>query len=129
MPSDIWDKLFKNGTSKICGRQPYFLMAAFHKFTWSILEYFVSYVVLFISPYQEINSVCTAYHLSSAVYLCDNTEVWDFGTVISNYFFEKYIIKCISKSVLLVKRHIFVRITYLKTYRLKILNSFHLWTT
>ena len=41
-----WDKIFKNGPSKICGRQPLknlisdFLKAAFHKFTWSILKYF-----------------------------------------------------------------------------------------
>ena len=30
----IWDKVFKNRPSKICGRQP------FKNFTWSILEYF-----------------------------------------------------------------------------------------
>ena len=30
-----WDKVFKNGPSKICGRQP------LKNFTWSILEYFV----------------------------------------------------------------------------------------
>ena len=29
-----WDKLFKNGPSKICGRQP------LKTFTWFILEYF-----------------------------------------------------------------------------------------
>ena len=34
-----WDKIFKNGPSKICGRQPLktltsnFLKAAFHRFT------------------------------------------------------------------------------------------------
>ena len=33
----IWDRVFKNGPSKICGRQP------LRNFTWSILEYFVSY--------------------------------------------------------------------------------------
>ena len=33
--SDIWDKVFKNGLSKICGRQP------LRNFTWPILEYFV----------------------------------------------------------------------------------------
>ena len=31
-----WDKIFKNGPSNICGRQP------LKNFTWSILEYFVS---------------------------------------------------------------------------------------
>ena len=31
----LWDKVFKNGPSKICGRQP------LKNFTWSILEYFV----------------------------------------------------------------------------------------
>ena len=30
-----WNKAFKNGPSKICGRQP------LKNFTWSILEYFV----------------------------------------------------------------------------------------
>ena len=29
----IWDKVFKNGPSKICGRQP------LKRFSWSILEY------------------------------------------------------------------------------------------
>ena len=33
--SDIWDEVFKNGPSKICGRQP------LRNFTWPILEYFV----------------------------------------------------------------------------------------
>ena len=33
----IWDKVFKNGPSKTCGRQP------MKKFTWSILEYFFPY--------------------------------------------------------------------------------------
>ena len=36
----IWDKVFKNGPSKICGRQP------LKNFTWSILEYFVPYVTV-----------------------------------------------------------------------------------
>ena len=42
----MWDKLFKNGPSKNCGRQPLsnlnfkFLKAASTNFTWSILEYF-----------------------------------------------------------------------------------------
>ena len=35
--TDIWDKVFKNGPRKICGRQP------LRKFTWSMLEYFVPY--------------------------------------------------------------------------------------
>ena len=35
----IWDKLFKNGPSKICGRQP------IKNFTWSILEYFVLFII------------------------------------------------------------------------------------
>ena len=34
----IWDKVFKNGPSKIFGRQP------LNNFTWSILEYFVPFV-------------------------------------------------------------------------------------
>ena len=32
---NIWGKVFKNGTSKVCGRQP------LKYFAWSILEYFV----------------------------------------------------------------------------------------
>ena len=35
--NSIWDKVFKNRPSKICGRQP------LKNFTWSILEYFVPY--------------------------------------------------------------------------------------
>ena len=59
-PADIWDKILKNGPSKICGRQPlknlkrYGLPKAVHipsnferlsstNVTWSILEYFVPY--------------------------------------------------------------------------------------
>ena len=34
----IWDKVFKNVPSKICGRQPS------KNFTWTILEYFVPYI-------------------------------------------------------------------------------------
>ena len=34
-----WDKVFKNGPSKICGRQ------SFTNFTWSIFECFVPNVV------------------------------------------------------------------------------------
>ena len=33
-----WDKVFKNGLSKICGRQP------LKNFNWSTLEYFVPYI-------------------------------------------------------------------------------------
>ena len=35
----IWDKVFKNGSSDICERQP------LKNFTWSILKYFVPYVL------------------------------------------------------------------------------------
>ena len=34
---DIWDKVFKNGPTRICGTQP------LKNFTWSILECFVPY--------------------------------------------------------------------------------------
>ena len=34
MQRSIWVKIFKNGPSSICGRQP------FKSFTWSTLEYF-----------------------------------------------------------------------------------------
>ena len=33
------DRVFKNGPSKLCGRQP------LKNFTWPILEYFVSYIL------------------------------------------------------------------------------------
>ena len=36
----IWVKVFKNGPSKICGREPS------ENFTWSILEYFVANFIL-----------------------------------------------------------------------------------
>ena len=38
----IWDKVFTNGPNKICGRQP------LKNFTWSILEYFVSFKTKYI---------------------------------------------------------------------------------
>ena len=61
MPCYISDKVFKNGTSKICGRQPLitlkayvllkadytlsnYLKGVFHNFTLSISEYFVPFV-------------------------------------------------------------------------------------
>ena len=36
----IWDKVFKNRPSKMCGRQP------LKNLTWFILEYFVPYVTM-----------------------------------------------------------------------------------
>ena len=39
-PNNKWGKVFKNGPSKICGREPS------ENFTWSILEYFVANVTL-----------------------------------------------------------------------------------
>ena len=55
----MWDKVFKSGPSKICGRQPLknlkwysllkqtiFLQISSTNFTWSTLEYFVSCVLL-----------------------------------------------------------------------------------
>ena len=38
-----WDKVFKNGPSKICGRQPlkYLMSDGLLNFTWSILEYLI----------------------------------------------------------------------------------------
>ena len=52
----IWDKVFKNGPSKFCGRQPLktlkqtiplqiFLRLSSTNFTWSFLEYFVPFVL------------------------------------------------------------------------------------
>ena len=38
-----WGKVFQNGPRKICGRQP------LKKFTWSILEYFVSIMISYKS--------------------------------------------------------------------------------
>ena len=43
----IWDKVFKNGPSKICGKQP-FERLSYTNFTWSILEYFVPYCFMHI---------------------------------------------------------------------------------
>ena len=49
----MWDKIFKNGPSKICGRQPLknlkghgLLKLSSTNFTWSILEYLDPYVNL-----------------------------------------------------------------------------------
>ena len=56
--SDIWDKVFKNEPSKICGRQPLKNLKGYGvlnqtmsqrlsstNFTWSILEYFVPFLI------------------------------------------------------------------------------------
>ena len=51
--SDIWHKVFKNGPSKICGRQP------LNNFTWSVLEYFVSFVVDCPSIFTASQQLCT----------------------------------------------------------------------
>ena len=42
--SYIWDKVFKSGPSKICGRQ------TFKNFTWSTLEYLNSYNTILLKP-------------------------------------------------------------------------------
>ena len=54
-PIFMWGKVFKNGPSKICGRQPsknvkgygllkqIFLRLTCTNFTWSIFEYFLPY--------------------------------------------------------------------------------------
>ena len=41
-----WDKVFKNGPSKICGRQ------SFKNFAWYILEYLDQYDLAALTPYQ-----------------------------------------------------------------------------
>ena len=65
----IWDKVFKNRPSEICGREPLkdlkwygllkqtislqiFYMLSSTKFTWSILEYFVPYIVVELASEQ-----------------------------------------------------------------------------
>ena len=45
---NIWNKVFKNGLSKICGSQPLknlngYGLPSSTNFTWSILEYFVPF--------------------------------------------------------------------------------------
>ena len=59
---DIWDKVFKNGPSKICERYPlkkfkgYGLLSRLSptNFTWSILEYFEPFdKVLKMPPYLK----------------------------------------------------------------------------
>ena len=51
MKMKIWDKIFKNGPSKICGRQPLknlkgygLLRLSFTNFTWFIRDDFAPYV-------------------------------------------------------------------------------------
>ena len=50
--SDVLNKVFKNGPSKICGRQP------LKKFTWSILKYFKrwSFSTKIITDFQPMTS-------------------------------------------------------------------------
>ena len=68
---DTWDKVSKNGSSKLCGRQPlknlkwyglpkqtislqFFKRLSCANFTWSIFEYFVPSVLLSISCFKAI---------------------------------------------------------------------------
>ena len=62
--------MFKNGPSKICGRQPLrnlnlknFLKAVFHKFYLIILEYFVPNTIeqIGISEVQSLKAIFCAY--------------------------------------------------------------------
>ena len=46
--NDKWGRVFKNGPSKICGRQPLKI------FTWSILEYFVPFVTGVITVFYSL---------------------------------------------------------------------------
>ena len=39
----MWGKVFKNGPSKICGRQP------LNFFTWTIIEYLVAFRMKFFA--------------------------------------------------------------------------------
>ena len=55
----IWDKVFKNGPSKICERQPLKNLKGYGRlsstnFVWSILEYFVPYFLLIIQSHRTI---------------------------------------------------------------------------
>ena len=50
---DKWDKVFKNGPSEICGRQP------LKQFTWSILEYFVPNVKNYAASTFRLTSLIT----------------------------------------------------------------------
>ena len=54
---DIWNKVFKNGPSKICGRR------SFKNFTWFILDYFVPFGIkkndktaMQFKPYLKVNN-------------------------------------------------------------------------
>ena len=72
----IWDKILKNGPSKICGRQP------LKNFTWSILQFFVLhltnfvpvfcfvFVISFLQCYRTLETVEI-----SGMWLCSG-EIW-----------------------------------------------------
>ena len=86
----IWDKVFKNGQSKICGRQP------LKNFTYIILEYFLPYMImidqcLFSGCSMVILSCALQYYLiycSEAVYLSWNIE-W-LKILSRHYFYLDY---------------------------------------
>ena len=86
----IWDKVFKNGQSKICGRQP------LKNFTYIILEYFLPYMImidqcLFSGCSMVILSCTLHYYLiycSEAVYLSWNIE-W-LKILSRHYFYLDY---------------------------------------
>ena len=58
-----WDKVLKNGPSKICGRQPS------TNFTWSILEYLVSSVLR--NSYCKKWSILLTKSVYYGIYLTD----------------------------------------------------------
>ena len=49
-----------------------------------------------------------------------------------NYLLEEYVMRCVLKNLLLVNRHLFLRMEFREACKLQILNSFHLrptWST
>ena len=66
----IWDKVFKNEPSKICGRQPLQNLKGYGlfkqrlsstNFIWSILEYFVQYISWYNCAKFYHYWICVAY--------------------------------------------------------------------
>ena len=89
--SFIWVKVFKNGSSKICGRQPLKHLSS-TKFTCSILEYFVPFegafsLWVFLTHFSPVfafrietgHLICTVNQLNGFFSFFSNEMEWDCG--------------------------------------------------
>lgn len=82
---DIWDKVFTDGPTRICGAQP------LKNFTWSILEHLVSFdlvtVCHVIDAYNCAKFICGKEELNSTSYHI-NPQIFKFSAKIMRKIYE-----------------------------------------